>query len=915
MTTPPSPPSSPRKSRHARSLKEEPHDAQIFVSQMSVSPGDVGGAMSTITFHAASGRPTSPKPHVQNSAERRASHNAVERQRRETLNARFLDLAAMLPSLATIRKPTKSAIVNTSIAHVNASSRHRALATQQLRLVQEDARAGIARIPTPARGEAFEMLVSGAEPEMDEMYWRDVDGRIGMEEEGDEYGDGGYSHSPEEMPVHHSRRQRPHHPHPYAHPEPRFAHHPPPLCHPYGYDEEQYLVSAAPPIDIHHPQPYRPQSQRAPDLEPEQGRHIAITRRSFDTPTPRDQRRRSQPPPLLPAISIPSAGMAVGPASASTDGAYHGYPRQLAPRPPYDEQQQQQWAYRDDSTTTAEPNPVGRGKLFNLRCPGSAHRSRRASSLPATPTPATDPPPTRHQPALTRCREMDDQDWKSYRAPSPAGATLLEPITTRETSVTQHCFETTSSSDPPHFFFDNDTSTFSIPMDPGTGNLDSTASPDALSNTAVDTATPEAEKKKRNRLCGAEKRKRQKLRAREEAARAKDTSVSLPNTSTPPALLSVASVVHTSPYPAPSENDHPRTPGASPCIASIMTVADIPRYTPPHARRRSLSPSEAEYSIADSQPPLPPSEWPDHIREFVYGRNPPPYARPGYRDEPVLALVDDDDLGPLHAMLERVPTSWADDVPDVVPIASVMATLPPRDLSALRGPNPWRGIRRRQRRMRANRVWVPTTPTPAALPATPPLDVPVHNISDACSGTARASAPRNILLDAPTLRAHPVDPVVDIPYAPLPPPSLCPFPDEHIPPPFPAATRYGDVNSALPFACVLALPPPRESVDTIASVVWPFPAADGSTTFAPGAPLEAIRGLRPDLLVFAAAVAQMVHLEEACAWAFRDGLCRLVEAAADEMDRVVDVLAHGRGHEAVPGVLALLVTPLGGGYL
>ncbi|KAF7324211.1 Macrophage erythroblast attacher isoform 1 [Mycena kentingensis (nom. inval.)] len=368
MTTPPSSTYAPRKSRQARSPKEEPHDAQIFVSQMSVSPGDVGGAMSTITFHAASGRPTSPKPRVQNSAERRASHNAVERQRRETLNARFLDLAGMLPSLATIRKPTKSAIVNTSIAHVNASARHRVLATQQLRLVQEECESlrrevnewrersgGIARVPTPARGETFEMLVSGTEPEMDEMYWRDVDGGIGMEEEGDEYAEGGYSHPPEEMHVPHSHRQRPRNPHPYAHPDSQFAYHPPPLHRPYGYDEERYLVSAAPPIDIHHPQPYRPQSQRASDLEPEQGRHIPISRRSFDTPTPRDQRRRSQPLPLLPAISIPSAGMPVGPASASADGAYHKYARQLAPRPPYDEQQQQQWAYRDGSTTTYAP--------------------------------------------------------------------------------------------------------------------------------------------------------------------------------------------------------------------------------------------------------------------------------------------------------------------------------------------------------------------------------------------------------------------------------------------------------------------------------------------------------------------------------------------------------------------------------
>ncbi|KAF7361292.1 Macrophage erythroblast attacher isoform 1 [Mycena sanguinolenta] len=99
-----------------------------------------------------------------NTAERRASHNAVERQRREALNARFLDLAAILPNLANVRRPSKSSIVNSSIAHVHASRRHRILAAQQLRMLASEcdslrreanewrARAGVMRLDTPSRG-------------------------------------------------------------------------------------------------------------------------------------------------------------------------------------------------------------------------------------------------------------------------------------------------------------------------------------------------------------------------------------------------------------------------------------------------------------------------------------------------------------------------------------------------------------------------------------------------------------------------------------------------------------------------------------------------------------------------------------------------------------------------------------------
>ncbi|KAJ7852635.1 hypothetical protein B0H14DRAFT_2580805 [Mycena olivaceomarginata] len=108
-----------------------------------------------------------------NTAERRATHNAVERQRRETLNGRFLDLAAMLSNLNQIRRPSKSAIVNSSIAHLNASHRHRILAAQQLRMMKNEAdalrhelnewrtRAGVPFVEEPARGDAFGIVLRG----------------------------------------------------------------------------------------------------------------------------------------------------------------------------------------------------------------------------------------------------------------------------------------------------------------------------------------------------------------------------------------------------------------------------------------------------------------------------------------------------------------------------------------------------------------------------------------------------------------------------------------------------------------------------------------------------------------------------------------------------------------------------------
>ncbi|KAI8919920.1 hypothetical protein DFJ77DRAFT_450474 [Powellomyces hirtus] len=53
-----------------------------------------------------------------NMAERRAYHNATERARRENLNHRFQELAQALPSLISVRKPSKSVIVNHSLQFV-----------------------------------------------------------------------------------------------------------------------------------------------------------------------------------------------------------------------------------------------------------------------------------------------------------------------------------------------------------------------------------------------------------------------------------------------------------------------------------------------------------------------------------------------------------------------------------------------------------------------------------------------------------------------------------------------------------------------------------------------------------------------------------------------------------------------------
>ncbi|KAJ7470127.1 hypothetical protein B0H11DRAFT_2041490 [Mycena galericulata] len=247
---------------------------------------------STLNFHSDPRRHTI-KPKQRNNAERRASHNAVERQRREVLNGRFLDLAALLPNLATIRRPSKSSIVHSSIAHVRASHQHRAIASQQLRAMQDECdslrrevnewrdRAGVgAPLASPDRGDVFALILGGGELELEEVDLQSGDGD-GEEDEG-EYG---VRYTPEDIAQLQMLQQQQQFQHavhaqaplggPHAHFQSPFAHNPPrprsshlsgapvPVHAWHDYDEFFPPHSAHEPV-MSHPYMVRPLSQRHP---------------------------------------------------------------------------------------------------------------------------------------------------------------------------------------------------------------------------------------------------------------------------------------------------------------------------------------------------------------------------------------------------------------------------------------------------------------------------------------------------------------------------------------------------------------------------------------------------------------------------------------------------------------------------
>lgn len=151
-------------------------------------------------------QPTKRSSRRANTAERRATHNAVERLRRETLNGRFLDLAAMLPALTAQRRPSKSAIVNQSIALINNQRRSRIIAARELRLIKAEndalrqelnewrGRNSLPRVEEPPRSaDLIALLAVEEEAEGEEMMTMMMNSRRAAFEMGDDedYNDDG----------------------------------------------------------------------------------------------------------------------------------------------------------------------------------------------------------------------------------------------------------------------------------------------------------------------------------------------------------------------------------------------------------------------------------------------------------------------------------------------------------------------------------------------------------------------------------------------------------------------------------------------------------------------------------------------------------------------------------------------------
>ncbi|KAJ8079722.1 hypothetical protein PM082_016543 [Marasmius tenuissimus] len=105
-------------------------------------------------------------------ADRRATHTAVEKIRRDALNKRIQTLASLVP-ISSGTRTSKYRIVNSTIAHLQASRNHRVLAARELRALETEAnllrdevnrwrvRAGRTPMRAERRSASFKSVVSG----------------------------------------------------------------------------------------------------------------------------------------------------------------------------------------------------------------------------------------------------------------------------------------------------------------------------------------------------------------------------------------------------------------------------------------------------------------------------------------------------------------------------------------------------------------------------------------------------------------------------------------------------------------------------------------------------------------------------------------------------------------------------------
>ncbi|CAK5267046.1 unnamed protein product [Mycena citricolor] len=155
----------------------------------------------------------------QNPPDRRATHNAVEKARRERLNDKFSTLASILPPLAGLSRPTRSQIVNSTIATVVATQRHRVRTAHVLRdliVETESLRHEVNRWRSSAH--IPPLAASIREVHMDVLLGIKEDDRLGnldaVKIELEDDGSGDSVTSPEASPLH---MAPPRHAHPNSH--------------------------------------------------------------------------------------------------------------------------------------------------------------------------------------------------------------------------------------------------------------------------------------------------------------------------------------------------------------------------------------------------------------------------------------------------------------------------------------------------------------------------------------------------------------------------------------------------------------------------------------------------------------------------------------------------------------------------
>ncbi|KAJ6461333.1 hypothetical protein C8R45DRAFT_1028098 [Mycena sanguinolenta] len=287
-------------------------------------------------------------------------------------------------------------------------------------------------------------------------------------------------------------------------------------------------------------------------------------------------------------------------------------------------------------------------------------------------------------------------------------------------------------------------------------------------------------------------------------------------------------------------------PPFDPSTPTPVDLADTPVPHTIHAVRTIPAPSQPtedalrphylpsfrfpEHWLHENVPPLP-SQWPEHVRTFVYGPNP----------------------------------SWADDLPEPVALAAVSVVHASRNWANLRsvGAHPWRAIRRRKRRLRADHSgWEPLAShfeAPPAVMLTPLRPVPLLEPLEGWSQDLPLR-PADLLGLIPFHSDEPFHPD-DVPLDNLPPPSLCLFPHDHPPSRFPVETEYGEVTHQLAFACSRALPT-SYTAPLLRDIAWPpLEYTDGGIYINPDARPELLGRLPADHIVFLCAIVVMGRLE------------------------------------------------------